>query len=254
MRFEDMMLYMPDKRLHRGCGPQDQMLFGAAQLPVLRSAAADFCLLLSKGYAEKSSLKLVGDRYSLTSRQRAALVRCCCTDQQLKLRTAKQRPVNEVSGSLVLLDGYNLLITLEGALGQAALFRGRDGCIRDIAGLHGTYRKVQETIPALELVCEVLEELMPAEVLWLLDSPVSNSGRLKGLIERVGKEKGRNWRVRLETNPDCVLAGAEGLVVSSDSAILDQCAKWVNLADFIIRKMQARGEGVLLLDFFSEAL
>ena len=64
---------MPDKRTHRGPHPQDEKLFAPSAIDNLRTAVADFSLLLTKGYAEKSSLKLVGDRFSLTERQRLAV-------------------------------------------------------------------------------------------------------------------------------------------------------------------------------------
>ncbi len=60
---------MPDKRTHRGPHPADVKLFAPAAIADLRAALADFSLLLTKGYAEKSSLKLVGDKFSLMERQ-----------------------------------------------------------------------------------------------------------------------------------------------------------------------------------------
>jgi hypothetical protein len=61
-------------------------------LPRLRQAVADFSMLLTKGYADKSSLKLVGDRFSLTQRQRVAVMRGSCSDQQLEGRLARVGP------------------------------------------------------------------------------------------------------------------------------------------------------------------
>ena len=77
---------MPDKRSHRGPHPADEKLFAPEAISDLRSALADFSLLLTKGYAEKSSLKLVGDKFSLTERQRLAIMRSACSDQQLAHR------------------------------------------------------------------------------------------------------------------------------------------------------------------------
>ena len=44
---------MPDKRTHRGPHPADEKLFAAGAISNLRTAAADFSLLLTRGYAEK---------------------------------------------------------------------------------------------------------------------------------------------------------------------------------------------------------
>ena len=54
---------MPDKREHRGQHPADEKLFSKEALSGLRQAVADYSLLLTKGYAETSALKLVGDRF-----------------------------------------------------------------------------------------------------------------------------------------------------------------------------------------------
>ena len=120
-----------------------------ALLPRLREALADFSLLLTKGYADKSALKLVGDRFSLTQRQRLAIMRAACSDQQRQSRLARRVPVEALAGQPIAIDGYNLLITIEAALSGGLIFIGRDGCFRDLASIHGTYRKVEETVPAV---------------------------------------------------------------------------------------------------------
>jgi len=45
--------------------------------------------------------------------------------------------------------------------------------------MHGTFRAVEETQPAIELIGLHLREAGVAACRWYLDSPVSNSGRLK---------------------------------------------------------------------------
>ena len=167
---------MPDKRVNRGPHPLDAKLFATAVVADLRAALEDFSLLLTKGYADKSALKLVGDRFALTERQRLAIMRSACSDQQLLSRQQRRIELKELTGRQLAIDGYNLLITIEAAISNAVLFRGRDGCIRDLASIHGTYRKVTETIPAVELIGGFLKGKNIAGALWLLDSPVSNSG------------------------------------------------------------------------------
>ena len=225
---------MPDKRRHRGPHPSDAGLFGPATWDTLRAALADYALLLTKGYADKSALKLVGDHFSLTQRQRLAVMRCACSDQQLQRRRQRRVEVVDLAGQAVAIDGYNLLITVEAAMSGAFLFQGRDGCLRDLAGIHGTYRKVDETIPALTLIGVFLERLDLTQSLWLLDSPVSNSGRLKTLIAQLARDNDWNWDIRLSLNPDAELKKTDLIVASSDSIVLDDCARWTNLAVEII--------------------
>jgi hypothetical protein len=227
---------MPDKRTHRGPHPADAKLFAAAVISDLRSAIADFSLLLTKGYAGKSALKLVCDKFSLTERQRIAIMRSACSDQQLVSRRSREVKLAELSSQTIVIDGYNVLITIEAAMSSACVFKGRDGCFRDLASIHGTYRKVTETIPAVQLIGEFLKEHNAGNCLWLLDSPVSNSGRLKTLIGELARKNEWEWDIELLQSPDAKLIKTDLTAASSDSVVLDDCKRWVNLARAIIEE------------------
>lgn len=239
---------MPDTRLHRGKHPDDDRLFGPTTRDNLGQAAQDLSLLLSKGYADKSSLKLVGDHFSLTQRQRTAVARCSCSDSLLAYRQRAQRPIESVRYQTLILDGYNVLITTESAMSGAYVFRGRDGCIRDLAGIHGTYRKVTETIPALQQIGKVLGRLGVERAVWYLDKPVSNSGRLKTLIRKTYEDAAFQCEVELIDNPDKTLKHSEHLIATSDSAVLDECAGWVNLMELILEDLRQDGYNIELVD------
>ena len=227
---------MPDKRTHRGPHPDDAKLFADSKIDAISSALADFSLLLTKGYADKSALKLVGDKFSLTERQRLAVMRSACSDQQLISRRKREIKLAKLPGKPIAIDGYNLLITIEAAMSNGVIFKGRDGCLRDLASIHGTYRKVTETIPAVQLIGEFLKAHKIDNCLWLLDSPVSNSGRLKKLLGELAEQNNWNWEIKLSISPDAELIKTDCLVVSSDSVVLDGCKSWINLARAIIEE------------------
>jgi len=226
---------MPDKRTHRGPHPADAKLFAPNAIPNLQLATADFSLLLTKGYAEKSALKLVGDKFSLTERQRLAVMRSACSDQHLVSRNQSCIALKNLAGRPIAIDGYNVLITVEAAMSGGVIFKGRDGCFRDLASIHGTYRKVTETIPALQLIADFLKEIGVNQAVWLLDSPVSNSGRLKTLMAELARKSGWNWEIQLLLSPDAELKKTDAVVASSDSVVLDACKRWSNLAVEIIK-------------------
>jgi len=226
---------MPDKRTHRGPHPADEKLFAAGAISNLQSAIVDFSLLLTRGYAEKGALKLVGDRFSLTQRQRLAIMRSACSDKQFASRSQRCVSLENLAGQSIAIDGYNVLITVEAAMSGACVFKGRDGCFRDLASVHGTYRKVTETIPAVELIGDFLGEVGTGKALWLLDSPVSNSGRLKTLIGELARKNNWDWEIELLLSPDAELKKTDLIVASSDSVVLDGCRSWVNLATEIIK-------------------
>ena len=221
---------MPDRRAHRGPHPEDAELFGPAAVPALREATSDLCWLLSKGYAGASSLKLVGDRCRLAARQRVAVARCACSNAEQTRRAEHEAKAGQWEGRPLWLDGYNVLTTVEAALAGAVVLRARDGTLRDMASMHGSFRKVAETRPALEVLGQTLAGLGPAECVWHLDRPVSNSGRLKRTIEETASAHAWPWRVELVADPDPVLWDCGEIVATADSAILDRCRAWLNLA------------------------
>jgi hypothetical protein len=236
---------MPDTRKHRGPHPEDRRLFTGAALADLRAAVGDLSLLLARRYAPAASLKLVGDRFALDRRQRVAVMRAACSDQALAGRAGRRLNPADLRGRPLRIDGYNLLTTVEAALAGGALLHCRDGTFRDMASMHGTYRKVRETVPAIEMIGRFVEPLAPSECLWYLDRPVSNSGRLKTAILEVAEARRWPWRVQLVASPDRLLARGDDPVATADSAVLDRCGPWVNLAREIVL---ARVPGAWIVD------
>jgi len=134
---------MPDRRSHRGPHPNDRALFAPENLPALRSATGDLSWLLERGYVIQSALKLTGDRYALTARQRAAVSRCACPHERALERARRMQPSAALANAELVIDGFNVLTTLEVALSGGVVMVGRDAVMRDIAGVHGSYRSVE---------------------------------------------------------------------------------------------------------------
>lgn len=227
---------MPDTRRHRGAHPEDQKLFAEDQLPALRRAVNELSWLLTRDYAIKGAVQLVGDRHALTERQRLAISRAACSDRSLKQRAATEIVVAEVSGAELIVDGFNLIITLEAALSGGVLLRCRDGCIRDLSSVHGSYRSVEETRTAIQLIGEGLAAIAPHSVGWLLDRPISNSGRLANVIRELAAQHVWPWTVETAFNPDRELISSPAIVISSDGPLLDQVERWTNFSRHLIEK------------------
>jgi hypothetical protein len=225
---------MPSRQTHRGPAPEDQRAFAPSQLPALRAAAVELCWLLDRDYAAHSAIELAGNRHNLSSRQRMALGRYACAAHDVRQREQSRVECAQLRGQELWLDGYNVLTVLESALAGGVVLLCRDGCCRDIAGIHRRYRKVEETIPALKVVGEMLATLGVSGCRWLLDQPVSNSGRLKTLILETARNQGWNMEVELSQSPDHVLSHASQIIATSDGIVLGRCRRWVNLARFMI--------------------
>ena len=74
---------------------------------------------------------------------------------------------------------------------------------------------------------------------WLLDRPISNSGRLAQRIRETAAARNWQWSVDLPFNPDAEMIRAGGIVISSDGPLLDRVRRWANLAATLIEKSLA---------------
>jgi hypothetical protein len=212
----------------RGFVPKDERYFSPTALETLRTAARHVKYLIDNGYDLKQASTFVGDHYQLAERQRVAIMRSVATNDQLAGRRAKEVSIEQIGSSEVWIDGFNAIITLEVMLAESTLLSCMDGAIRDLASLRGTYRLIPETTDAARLLFDVLQDARVQAVTILLDQPVSNSGRLRGLLEDVGSAYPFSLDVRVQGGVDRSLFGKEH-VISSDSLVLDRCASWINL-------------------------
>lgn len=220
--------------VRRGYVPDDEKAFGIKALPTLRKATEEIQFLIDRGYPIKSVSTFIGNHYLLSERQRLALVRSISTEKAIRKRRAKE--IKEgLEGQCISIDGLNLMITLEVALSDSTLIEGMDGTVRDLAGLRGTYKLIAQTDQAILLIGEQLQKWQIHKVIFYLDAPVSNTGRLKVRVLELLERYPFEVDVVLVPNADVILEGLE-YVVSSDAIILDQCKSWVNLGATIIKE------------------
>jgi hypothetical protein len=211
-------------------------MFAPDQVPAMRQATEELCWLLSRGYVETSALKLVGDRHGLRARQRQAVSRSACTDEQRGFRRARRTEVHRLRAQAMSIDAFNVLISLEAWLSGGVLLRGRDGALRDLASVHGSYRSVKETEPALQLLAQLLKRWAPSIVTVLFDRPVSNSGRIAALARAFLDAAQVPAQVRCVPNPDPELVSGPGVVASADRWVLDRANAWIDLPGAVIEQ------------------
>lgn len=226
----------PDQisKRNRGPHPRDAVEFTEKHFSNLYLAAKDFSLLLSKGYTEVASLKLVGDHFKLSARQRTAVRRSSCTEDQKQSRQSKDVAPRHLAGKTVLMDGFNIIVTLESALSGAVLLKGQDTLIRDLGSVHGTYRHVRQTDLGLQEIASWFRQTEVSSLEIYLDSPVSNSGRLANRIREFAETEELDWKVETVPNPDKILAASSQIVATADAWILDECQNWTNIVSDIL--------------------
>lgn len=228
----------PTARRSRGKSSEDDVLFGnAQQQDKIREALQDMYYLLSRNYPVKASLAITGNRYRLKTRQIMALQGMACSAQDIALRQQKAILPYQIEGKTIYLDGFNILIVLETLLSGGYVFKGLDGCYRDISSIHGTYKRVQQTEKVLTLAGNALQELNATNVVWVFDRPVSNSGKMKALCYETAVQYGYKWDAILDNAPDKFLAKNNRLVSSSDAWVLNECSQWFNLTGYIVQQL-----------------
>ena len=110
-----------------------------------------------------------------------------------------------------------------------------DGTLRDLAGLRGTYKLIDKTDTAIDLIGKRLDKMKIQKAIFYLDSPVSNTGRLKSRLLDLLYKYNFDIEVILIPNADVILNKLDH-VVTSDGIILNTCESWINLAYEIVEE------------------
>ena len=163
-------------------------------------------------------------------------------------RESRRMDPSALAGMDLELDGLNVLTTVEVALAGGVLLLGRDGCMRDMASFHGNYRLVEETKPAIATLLEALASLAPRRVTIYLDRPVSNSGRLAAKFRELAEGQAFALDATLSEGVDARLKRSSAVVATADSAILDACGPWLNLARITVEGAQDAFDGLWLVE------
>lgn len=222
------------KTVRRGYDPSDEKGFSEESVQKLLRAGKDLYYLMNRGYHIKGASVFVGNHYLLSERQRLALVRAVSSKESIGQRRDKEIR-GDLKGSTVNIDGFNTIITLEVAFSGSPLLKCMDGTIRDLAGLRGTYRLIDKTDQAITRIGNTLGAYGVRKAVFYLDSPVSNSGRLRERIMALLDQSGFEVQVDNIHNVDTVLKQLDH-VVTSDAIILDDCISWINLTKVMIEQ------------------
>jgi hypothetical protein len=209
---------------------------GKLRHPDLHQAARDFRYLLNRGYPRKRTLDLVGNRYELTADERHLLHRAVFSESDSASRRKRKIPFHTIRNSDLAIDGYNVIITIEAGLSSRPLVLGNDGFIRDISGLSGNFRRTECTEKAIHLILDALKKEKPRHTLFLFDAPISKSGQLAEEMRQALKKRDLPGDAEAIKVPEKVLIGFRGIVATSDTAIIDQSEKVVDMAGHILRK------------------
>lgn len=215
------------------------------ELPLIKEAAADFRYLLARGYPRPGALALVGNRYQLAHTARQLLHRGVFAPEAAQARRAKLRPLRELAGQPLGIDGHNVLITLECGLRSLPLVAADDGFIRDVGQVSRAFRASRKTDQALMFLANYLKEKQAGPLSVFYDAPLSKSGELAQRTRELWTERGLVVTAAAIAVPERELLAFPGPIAGSDTALIDAHEVVVDLAGEII---QREGWPVLTLE------
>jgi len=186
-----------------------------------QQAFRDYFYLVDRHFPEKGLLKLVGDRYRLTGDQRTVLYRGIASNRRSKVR--KRLLTENISGSRIIIDGYNVLFTLINYRFGKITFISTDHIVRDAGSLHGKLKDYSSITSCITMLIDQLSEMDPARVDIYLDSPISHSEKHAFLIRQILEEKGINGDCSVIQSADWALRNAtDDILAISDTGIIEK--------------------------------
>ncbi|WP_367343702.1 DUF434 domain-containing protein [Methanomethylovorans sp.] len=209
--------------------------------------ARDIRYLLERGYPKTSSIRFVGDRYNLDRNERHILTRVIVPPKTAVTRNRKKLTLKEISGKMVLVDGYNVLITIESMLEDHTLWLCDDGFVRDTRGIFRSHKNTDITHKALKYMCSILSKSSVLYVKVLLDSQMGKSGELAALIRQELVSSSLRGEVLTSAHVDFDLkyAGSGYVIATADGVIIDTVEKVIDLPAAIIEEMNSRVKVIL---------
>lgn len=205
---------------------------------VMILAARDIRYLLACGYPKVSAVKFVSDHYGLEKSRRFILSRSVLAPGAASARRMKSIPCTGIRDRHILIDGYNVLITIESYIKGEEMWIGDDGFVRDNRGVFRGHVNDSETFRSVELMLSLIGNNMPKEVIVLLDRQMSMSGQLALAIRQRMAEKDIRGQVltSASTDHDLKRAGNDTIVATADGVIIDTVGTVVDIPACVISK------------------
>ncbi|MHA1264227.1 MAG: DUF434 domain-containing protein [Candidatus Helarchaeota archaeon] len=204
----------------------------------LREAAIDLRFLLNRGYNRKSSIEFVGDKWNLNREERHILYRAIFSAEEIKARQWNEVSIDEITGKIIAIDTYNVLITIESLLKGLLLIISDDLYIRDISKIFNKYRQSIHTLRAIQLILSKLKPFQPKRLLFFLDKNISHSGDLASLINAQLKKYQIEGTAQTVLFADKSVITNGEIVISNDRVILDRALAHLNLIPLIIKEIE----------------
>jgi len=204
----------------------------------LQDATSDLKFLLNRGYQKRMALDFVGNHYLLDKEERNFLQRTVFSHEKSQDRKNRLVPLCKIKGKTLLIDGYNVLITIESIfLSDGSVVICDDGVLRDVNAVFGKYKFKKNTENVINSIIALIKIYQPQMVRFSYDSQVSYSGELSKLTEQILKTHELSGSAETAPNVDYQLVklshDTDGVVATSDGIIIDKVQQVLDIPCFM---------------------
>jgi len=174
------------------------------------------------------------------------MARCVFSDSKSVFRRNKIVDISQIEDQFILVDGYNVLITVEAIFQEdsASIILCDDGLIRDLNAVFGKYKFNDKTKDVLTDILSLIKKYGPSEIKFFFDRQVSFRGKLANLTEEIIGFQGLKGEAILSNIVDFEIIklsrAKNGIVATSDGVIIDKVNRIVNLSFHFLEKSKIR--------------
>ena len=185
-------------------------------------AAKDYRYLLDREYQPASMLQMISNRYELSSVERSMLYRGIYSQKDCLTRLKKVIPTPaSLQNNLLVIDGYNVLITIASYLQGLPVFVAGDGLLRDAAYARGKFQKMIKLPEAAGILACHLPRLITLRTEIYFDRQVGWHPEIMTIIRQNLHVEEEKFQIAVLDNVDQTLINKSyGIICTSDSVIV----------------------------------
>lgn len=209
----------------------------------LLKPARDIRSILRWGYPKFATIRFVAEHSQLSVEERHILTRIIMPPEKVVTRIRKKVSCDGISNRDLLLDGYNVLLSIDSLMKKEPMWFCDDGYIRDTRYYFSKPGHAEDIEEAVDSVLKFLSEANPKSVTFLLDSQISHSGKLAGFIRHKLEEYGIQGGAYTSKTADFDLK-TEGrdpeknlIVATSDGIVIDSVLQVLDIPACLMEKM-----------------
>ena len=210
----------------------------------LLKPARDIRSILRWGYPKFATIRFVADHFQLSVEERHILTRVIMPPDRIVSRINKKVACAGIKDRNLLLDGYNVLLSVDSLLKKGPMWFCDDGYIRDSRYYFSKAKQAEDIEEALDIILKFLSEAGPKSAIFVFDAQISKSGELAGFIRRKLKEHGISGEAKTSKTADFELKTGGGnsennmVVATSDGIIIDSVLQVLDIPACLMEKME----------------